>query len=286
MSNRQATVRARGLGTELRELREKRGLGLRDVAKRLGLSASSLSRTENGLRLTGIEEVAALLVVYEVTGPRWDRLLNLARDSDHSGWWETGHTKLPSQLTALIGFESQATRIIEAQLAIVPGLLQTADYSRALLQAGGVPGAETETRVAMRLGRQAVLTRPQPPSFLALVDEAALRRPVGGPAVMAEQLRHVCKLAERPNVSVRVIPFGEGAHAGMAGAYMVLSFTKEPTIVHLEHKRAGVFLDQPEDIGPYVAAVDTLQRQAFDAGRSIAFIASLATVYENQQGAQ
>ncbi|GAA2070888.1 DUF5753 domain-containing protein [Actinomadura alba] len=225
-------------------------------------------------------------MVYGITGPRRDRLLALARDSDHSGWWETGHTQLPSQLTALIGFESQAVRIVEVQLVFIPGLLQTADYTRALMQAGNVPGAETETRVAMRLGRQAVLTRPQAPEFLAILDEAALRRPIGGRTVMAEQLLYVCKVAQRPNVSVRVIPFTRGSHAGMNGAHMVLSFAKAPTIVHLEHKRSSLFLDDPKDVRPFVETVDTLQEQALDESRSIDCIASMAAEYESGRGAR
>lgn len=281
MPKRPATVRARGLGAELRELRETKKLTTREVAKHLGWSASTVSRTENGMRNISSEDVAALLVLYGVTGQERERLLALARESDQPGWWETQHPGLPSQLTALIGFESQAIRIVDVELILVPGLLQTPEYVRAMLDAASVPGLQAETRVATRLGRQALLSRPEPPEYLAIVDESVLRRPVGGKAVMAEQIRHIGRVAERPNVSVQVIPYDCGAHAGLSGSYVLLEFAKARSIVHLEHKRSSLFLDEPDDVTPFVSTVDTLRNVALDPIRSIELLKSLAVEYES-----
>jgi transcriptional regulator with XRE-family HTH domain len=271
MPKRPATVRARGLGAELRELREAKGLTTREVAKSLGWSASTVSRTENGVRNVSSEDVAALLVLYGVTGRDRDRLLNLARESDQPGWWETRHPGLPSQLTALIGFESQATEIVDVALTLVPGLF---------IEADGVPTAQAETRVATRLGRQAVLTRPDPPAYSLVLDEASLHRPVGGRQVMAEQLHHMVRTMKRPNITVQVLPFDRGAHAALTGAYVVLRFPKARTIVHLEHKRSSLFLDEPDDVAPFVAGLDTLRHVALDPTRSAEVIAAMAAEYE------
>ncbi len=280
MRKRLTTVRARGLGAELRELRSKSGLSTRAVAERLGWSTSTLNRIENGKRAATSEEVAALLVVYGVTGAERDRLLNLAKDTDQPGWWEIPSPGLPPQLTALIGFESQATRIVSVDMLLVPGLLQTPEYTRALMTSGGVPSYEVEARVAMRMGRQTILSRPEPPELLAIIDEAALRRPLGSRTLMAEQLRHILKTASRRNVTVQVIPFAHGGHPGVNGSFMVLEFAKARTIVHMEHTRSSLFVDDPEDVDPYLQAVDTLREVALDPAASAEFIASVAAEYE------
>ncbi|MCO5994012.1 helix-turn-helix domain-containing protein [Actinoallomurus rhizosphaericola] len=269
------------MGAELRELREKSHLTTREVARRLGWSASTVSRTETGHRNISSEDVAALLALYGVAGKERDHLLALAREANQPGWWETRHPGLPSQLTALIGFESQATRITDVALIVVPGLLQTADYARAVMKAAGISAMHAETRVATRLGRQAALSRPAPPQYLAILDEAVLRRPIGGRATMAAQLRHILSVAERPNVEVRVLAYDQGAHAGLAGSFVVLTFPKAPAIVHLEHKRSSLLLDEPGDVTAFIEAADLIRNVAFDPIRSAEFIAKVAAEYES-----
>ncbi|GAA4635020.1 helix-turn-helix transcriptional regulator [Actinoallomurus vinaceus] len=281
MPKRPATVRARGLGAELRELREQSRLTTREVAKRLGWSASTVSRTETGQRNISSEDVAALLALYGVTGEERDRLLALARKANQPGWWETHDPGLPSQLTALIGFESQATRIIDMQLALIPGLLQTPEYTRSVMERTGVPDHEIEARVATRMGRQVIFSRPSPPEYLAIIDEAALRRPIGGRTVMLEQLGRLMQTTEHSYVSVQVIPYDRGAHAGLNGSFVMLEFATAPRIVHLEHKRSSLFLDEPEDVSPFTASVDTLRDMALDPAKSAEFIASIASDYES-----
>ncbi|WP_261570954.1 helix-turn-helix domain-containing protein [Frankia gtarii] len=280
MPRRPPSVRARGLGAELRDLRIGLNMTSRSVAASLGWSPSTLSRLENGLRGITTEDVAALLVVYRVAGPERDRLIALAREVDRPGWWETGLPGLPSQLTALIGFEAQATRITDMATMLVPGLLQTPEYARTVMVDGGVIAHEVEARVVTRLGRQAILSRPDPPDLHVILDEAVLRRPVGGPTAMAAQLRHILAMAARPSITVQVLPFETGAHLGTAGSFVLLEFDKARTIVHLEHLRSSLFVDEPDDVTPFAQARDTLARQALAPTASAKFLTTVARQYE------
>ncbi|MDT7723514.1 MAG: hypothetical protein QOI21_90 [Actinomycetota bacterium] len=279
MNAKHGTARMRSLATELVKLRGEAGLNTRSAAKLAGMSASTLNRLENGGKVIEPEDVSALLVAYGVTGPERDRLLNLSREPHLPGWWETGGTPLPQQLPAFIRFESEATRIVHASMLRVPGLMQTAEYIRAVMSSGEVTEPETETMVATRLGRQAILSRPKPPGYLVIIDEAALRRPVGGPEVMAAQIRHIIELAGRPHIELRILPFSAGPHTGLDGTYVLLEFFKARTIVHLEHKRSSLFLDEPQDVAPFHEATDTLLRMALGAGDSLNFLASVAADY-------
>lgn len=279
MPTRHGTARIRSIATELRDLRDKAGLSTREAAKRVGMSASTLNRLENGGKAVEPEDVSALLVVYGVTGVERERLLQLSREANLPGWWETGGRSLPKHLPALISFESEASAITEASMLLVPGLFQTAEYARALMTAADVAYSEMETMVATRLGRQAVLSRPQPPRYLAILDETVVRRPVGGAQTMAEQLRHLLHCARRPNVEVRVIPVERGAHTGLDGSFTVLEFAKGRTIVYLEHKRSSLFVDEPEDIAPFQAARDTLLATALGPADSYDLLVSAASTF-------
>ena len=150
------------------------------------------------------------------------------------------------------------------------------------MDAARVPRVDAETRVATRLGRQAVLSRPDPPQLLAILDESTLRRPIGGRTVMAQQLRHALRIAERPNIAIQVIPHDRGAHASLTGSFLILEFAKAQTIVHLEHTGSSLFVDAPEKVAPFVSAVDTLRDTALDPRRSVEFVASVAAEYERE----
>ncbi|GAA3740144.1 helix-turn-helix domain-containing protein [Salinactinospora qingdaonensis] len=279
---RKATVRARGLGAELKELRTRTGLTTTVVGKRLGWSASTVSRIETGQRGVTSEEVAAMLVVYRATPEERERLVGLAREVDKPGWWETGDSGLPKQLTSLISFESQATRITAMSLAYVPGLLQTEQYAHAVMLASGVSASAAQTRVVTRMGRQGVLTRSDPVEFHAFIDEAVLRRPLGGAAVMAEQVRHLLAMGKRSNITIQVLPFSAGGHLGLDGSFVILEYGKAPTIVHLENKTSSLFLDDHEDTALYLADAATLENVALKASESARFLASIADTYEEQ----
>jgi len=271
------------LGTELRDYRVVNQLSTRAVADRLGWAYSTVNRIETGKRKTTVEEVAALLVVYNVRGTERDRLLELAREVDQPGWWETGHPGVQRQLTALIGFEATANRIVDVAPVLMPGLLQTPEYTRALLLSMDVPDRLIETMVAMRLGRQAILTKPDPPEYVAIIDEAVLRRPIGGHRTMIDQLHRILKEMTRQNVTVQVIPLSVGGHAGLDGPYVVLDYVKSRTIVHLEHKRSGSFVDEPDEVEPFTDATARLRQIALSPVDTREFLAALAAEYEQRE---
>lgn len=271
MARQNVRAKARGLGAEPAEPRRQAGMTLRDVAERLGWSPPTLCRIENGTRDTTTEEVAALLVVYKITGARRDRLVRLARTIGQPGWWETSAGGLPVRLTALCAFEAEATKITDVGLDVIPGNLQTAEYARAVMETGGVPPDAVDARVAVRLGRQGILSR-SPPGINVIIDEAAPRRAILPPAGMAEQLRHVVRLSAKPHVNVRVLRCPR--HPAIAGSYLVLEFPPPAQpFVHLEHFRSSLFLDEPDDVGAFQALTDSLVELALSPGESREFIA-------------
>lgn len=285
MSRQNVRAKARGLGAELADLRTQAGLTLREVAGFLDWSAPTLSRIENGRRDTTTEEVAALLVVYKITGARKDHLVRLARTIDQPGWWETSADGIPGQLTALRAFEAEATKIATLELLVVPGILQTAAYARDLLKAGGIPAEKLDDRIAIRLDRQGVLARRRPPELEAIIDETALRRAMADPAIMAGQMRHLVKMAAKPHVTIRVLR--DPRHPGTAGPYTELEFpTPAQPFVHLEHFKSSLFLDEPEDVREYQALTATLAKKALSPGESQEFIAHLARRYEDEAKGQ
>ena len=278
MARQNVRAKARGLGAELAELRQQAGMTLRDVAARLGWSPPTLCRIENGTRDTTTEEVAALLVVYKITGARHDRLVRLARTIDQPGWWETSASGLPGQLTALCAFEAEATKITTVGVILVPGLLQTAEYARAVMETGGVADDAIDDWVAVRLGRQGILSRRDPPAFEAIIDEYALRRPMADAADMANQLSHLVRMAAKPHVTLRVLRTPR--HPAVAGSYVMLGFPPPAQpFVHLEHFESSLFLDEPGEVGSFEDLTDTLVQLALDPGASQEFMAYLAQRY-------
>lgn len=279
MTRQNVRVRARGLGAELKDLRNQADMSLREVTDRLGWSPPTLSRIENGLRDSTPEEIASLLVLYKVTGARNDRLVRLARTIDQSGWWEIGASDLPSQLTALCAFEAEATKITACGIVLIPGLLQTPEYIRAVMRTGGVPEDAIDDRIAVRLSRQRILTRRKPPVFEAIIDEMALRRPMVDAADMAAQLRHLVKLAAQPHVTIRVLR--NPRHPAVAGPYVILDFLPPAlTFVHLEHFDSSAFIDDTDEVRSFQALTETVAQMALTPGSSQEFMAHLARQYE------
>jgi transcriptional regulator with XRE-family HTH domain len=263
----------------LKDLRTEAGLNTRDAAKAVGMSASTLNRLENGGKTIEAEDVSALLVAYGVTGPDRERLMNLSREPHLSGWWEAGGSPVPQQLSALIRFESEATRLVHASVLRIPGLMQSAEYIREVMVSADVTGPELEAKVAVRLGRQAILSKPNPPEYLAIIDEAALRRPLSTMEGMSKQLHHILELAVRPHIDIRIIPFTAGIHTGLDGSFVLMEFEQSRTIIHLEHKRSSLYLDEPQDVVPYQEATNTLLQTALGRTESIDFLATVASDY-------
>ena len=186
----------------------------------------------------------------------------------------------------LIRLEAEAIEIFNLEPLIVPGLLQTPDYIRALMKACGVPDSDLEIRVAARMARQALLTRETPPSLEFIIDESALRRPLLPEQALSRQLRHIVETAERPNVSIRVLPFALGGHRGLDGPFMLLGFDKAKTVVHVEHKISTFFLEDEHEIAFYRDEIDSLRATALDPDESSVFVAAIARELDPGQGTQ
>ncbi|SDI59629.1 Helix-turn-helix domain-containing protein [Actinokineospora alba] len=267
------------MAAELKDLRVQAGLTTRAVAARVGFSSAGLNRSELGKRVPSLEEVGALLAVYSVVGKKRARILELTRAANTPGWWETGDLPRQVQLPALITFESQATRIVNFGPLLIPGLLQTHNYIRAVMRYGGIPEADAEVRIATRVRRQTVLTKSRGPSYLAILDEAALRRPIGGSLVMADQIRKLIEMSELPNVTIRAIPFRRGGYLA-AGGFSLLNFSKATPIVFLDQRKVGAFLHKPDDTCAYQHYTDTMLKIALSAEESVDFLARMATDHE------
>ncbi|MBB5072073.1 transcriptional regulator with XRE-family HTH domain [Saccharopolyspora gloriosae] len=277
------TPRARALGKELRVAREQSGLTLRQLGDLIGCSEAKVSRMETARRRLAPNSVRAFLDAVDVRGANRDRLLRLAYDIDEPVWWESG-IGLPTQLTELIDAENRAVSITEVSEVLIPGLLQIPDYARALFAATDVAVEQLDRLIAVRLSRQRILNRADPVRYLVLLDEAALCRAVGGPAVMAAQLRAVLHACEASNVTVQVVPFSAGAHTGMDGPFLLLEFLRSRPVVHLEQRRCGAFLDDPEDVTPFQHARSRLCRTALSPNCSMELVAAYARRYECWEG--
>jgi hypothetical protein len=208
-----------------------------------------------------------MLAMYDVGGERSEQLIQLARDARLTGWWEDfGDSAV--RIAQLVGLETEAAEICEFQVLLVPGLLQTANYARAIFHALApeLDDDEVEHRVKFRLARQELLGQQQPPRLEVVLDEAVLRRPVGGADVMREQVDNLVERAAQPNISVRVLPFDQGAHAWMAGSFTILRFEEalNPDVVYVEAEERDLYLDEPERIALYVESFRLLRKNAVE----------------------
>jgi DNA-binding XRE family transcriptional regulator len=264
--------RARGLGAELRKLRNEAGLTIVDLGNQVGLSKSTVARIETGEKVPDDTEIKTILGALGVTGARRDAVLEAGKEAHRSNWLATGAVGLPHQLMTLVDFEVTAKKITHVNLALVPGLLQTRDYAHAVFVGTSVPPGEIDTRVAIRRGRQEILTRPNPVEYLAILDESALRRPVGGPKAITAQLRHILTMGEHSNITVQVLPTQLGAHAAIGGSYVLHEFANESPVVHLEQYRTGTFLDQREDVEAYGLLTERVRQQALSPAESAGLI--------------
>jgi transcriptional regulator with XRE-family HTH domain len=264
------------LGAELRTLRERTKMSTRTVATRLGTSPAWVSRTETGARFPTPDEVAALCELYGATGEMRDLLVAKAESNDGTTINLPSAGRFADQLANVMLLETEAWRVTEFELALVPGLLQTADYARQMFSKKDRSMADVERMVSTRLGRQPLLSRPKGPEIRFLLDEFVLRRRVGGAAVMREQLGKIVAEAQRPNVHVRVIPVAAGAHAGLDGTFAVYEFAAVETYVYLEYQKGGIFLTDPEDTRRYVDVRDALWESALDEQASVELVGALA----------
>ncbi|MEO7196323.1 MAG: helix-turn-helix transcriptional regulator [Pseudonocardiaceae bacterium] len=277
MPHREPTIRSRELGDGLREAMKKADLSGRQAAQRLGLSPSMVSMLLSGKRGAKEVDIAAFLGACQVKSPERERLLALCREQDTPGWFQQHGSRLPKQLMTLIDHENKAVVISDFQPMVVPGLLQTAEYARSLIRESGIlPPGEIDDRVAARLGRQCLFSRERPARFSYYLHEFALRLPVGGRAVMAEQLEHLLRMARRSYLTLRVVPAARGGHAGIAGPFMLMEFAEFKPVAYLESETACLFLERPEEIAAYQHILRVLARTALSEQQSMQLIAALA----------
>ncbi|CAL9474616.1 helix-turn-helix domain-containing protein [Streptomyces sp. enrichment culture] len=281
-SNVNPTVRRRRLGQELRRLRELKGMTAEEVAERLLVSQSKISRLENGRRSISQRDVRDLCGVYEVEDQRVvDSLMQMAKDSRQQGWW---HAFGDVPYSVYIGLETDAASLRVYDPQVVPGLLQTRGYAEALI-AGALPEAapaDIERRVQVRMRRQERISAAENPLRLwAVVDEAALRREVGNKQVMIEQLEHLLEMVQLPHVTVQVIPFSMGAHPGVSGQYAILEFpdAADSTVVYIEGVTSDLYLEKAQDVSKYSVMYEHLRAQALNVEQTREFIAEVAKDY-------
>lgn len=274
------TVRRKRLGIELRRLREQAGLTCDDVGGRLDCSGTRISRMETGRITVRPGDVRELLEIYGVSGTEADPLVQLAREARRKGWWHTYGRVLPTWFEAYIGLEAEAVRLRDFQSMVIPGLLQTEDYARAVLRtAPSAAAAEhVDRQVALRMERQAVLSQASPPDLWVVLSESVLRVQVGGPEVMRAQLRRLLGVSGHPNVTLQVLPFTTAAHVQPISPFTILEFPEaaDPAVVYLEHLTGSLFLESEEEVGRYTVVFDHLRAEALGTGQSASFIEQVA----------
>jgi transcriptional regulator with XRE-family HTH domain len=274
------TVQRILLGSQLRKLREDRGITREQAGYEIRASASKISRIELGRVALKERDVADLLTLYQVTGEAERApLLALADAANIPGWWHRYGDLLADWFQPYLGLEEAASIIRTYQVQFVPGLLQTPDYARAVISAGDpdAPAAEIDRRVAMRMARQELLTRASPPRLWAVIDEAALHRPIGSNDIMRDQLQALIKKLGLDHIIVQVMPFRFGAHAAEAGAFSILRFPEPdlPDVIYLEHLPSALYLDKRRDVDPYLQAMERLCAQAEPRHRTPAILAAI-----------
>jgi transcriptional regulator with XRE-family HTH domain len=257
------TVQRMLVGARLRRLRTEMGLTREEAAEAIRASEWKIHRLENGQVGFKDRDIVDLLHLYEVTDPEEvAEFVTLAREANSPGWWRHYGDLLPSWFRTYVDLEAAAALIRTYEGQFVPGLLQTDDYMRAVVQGAHLEdqGEEVGRRVRLRMARQTLLTREQPPRLWAVIDEAALRRPVGGREVMRGQLERLLEATKLPNVTLQVLPFAAGAHAAMVGSFSILRFGDQelPDVVYLEHLTSASYLNKTEEVDRYLHVMESI----------------------------
>jgi transcriptional regulator with XRE-family HTH domain len=269
------------VGGRLRRLREAAGVTPDEAGHRIRGSRSKISRMENGRVGFKERDIADLLSLYGITGEEVRAgILSLARQANAPGWWSKYGDVLADWFEAYLSLEATASVIRSFELQFVHGLFQTEDYARAVIRFGcrTASAEEIERRVSLRLKRQELLARPEPPQVWAVIDEGALRRPVGSRAVMREQLNRLIWIAEQRYVTVQVVPFARGGHAAAGGSFSILRFPEGdlPDVVYAEQLTSALYLDKRDDVDRYMEVMNNLSNQALTPALSVRFLAEIA----------
>ncbi|ANY09528.1 helix-turn-helix domain-containing protein [Pseudonocardia sp. HH130630-07] len=271
------------VGTHLKRFREAAGVSRPESADLLRGSEAKISRIESGRVGFKQRDVADLLTLYGVTDEteRTD-FLALARRASEPGWWQPFSDAMPEWFSTYVGLEQAAVSIRTYEPQLIPGLLQTEGYARAVIELGRpAPLEDIDRRIALRMGRQEILESATAPGYWAVIDEAALRRPMGSDQAMRDQLEHLLKVSDLPNVSLQVLPFNKSGAAAAGGPFILLRFAHAdlPDIVYLEQLTSALYLDKTYDVETYRVLIDRLAAVALTPQRSQAMIASLRGMF-------
>jgi transcriptional regulator with XRE-family HTH domain len=270
------TVQRRRLGIELRRLREAAGKTIDEVAQVLECSDSKVSRIENGQVSASPRDVRDMLAFYDVDVERREELIEFARSARKRGWWEA-YSDTPA--VPVVGLEVSANHILAYEPTLVYGLLQTQDYARAVIRAvrPELTSDQVERWARFRMARQELLTQDDPPEVDVILDECVLHRPVGGRAMMRNQLQHLIELTALPNLTLQILPLSAGEHSAMGGAFHVYRFTEptDPDVVYLEQTLSDLYLEDAKQVERHGAAFERLRVAALTPQRSASMLSTL-----------
>lgn len=290
------TPKARALGSALRQAREEKHILLRQLGSALNREIGVISRWETGDRTPKPEQVAQILTHLGITGDRYDEIMTLAYGTHESQWVAISLPEQKQQMVAYVDWEQNASRIVAVAPLLVPGLLQTSDYIRAIMTApgGGAPSGEVASRVTTRIGRREVITKQNPAELLVLLGRGALNQGVGGRQVMIGQLQHLLEMAARPNVELRIVPDERSWHPGLEGAFALIESsptttmhrtpTSTASIVFVETRRSVLILHEDGDVNAYQQAIKRIIEISLPPDVSANFIADLRTRMEKHRG--
>ncbi|MEV8637309.1 helix-turn-helix transcriptional regulator [Streptosporangium sp. NPDC051023] len=274
-------MRRRRLASELRRLRTESGLTMQEVADRLGFAAASISRIETGRRGLRPRDLKAFLDLYNVPEEDREALAVLAREAQQRGWWQNYGDVLPSEYATLIGLEAEATSVRTYQQTLVPGLLQTAGYARAVVEASRPNDTpdEVDRRVAVRMERQKRLMDGSPLELSVILGEGVVHQHVGTAQTTAEQFRHLAEANRRPNIMVQVLPYRAGAHPAITGSFNIVGFPahSDLDVIYLENMASGLYLEDATDVRRYVGVFDYLRAVALSPADSMAMLMDAST---------
>lgn len=278
-------VRRKLLGRQLRELRDRAKVSQEAAAKYAGLKAPSISRMENGKQAILPRTVRLLCQCYGVGAPEMDMLIRQAEESNDRAWYSMYSDTVPQWVESFLGLEAEATEVWAYESELVPGLLQIPDYVRAVrtawLAESEPDDAQLQRSAELRSARQRRLDAAHPPRLHAVLNEAVVLRPVGGPAIMAAQLQHLLAMSEREHITVQVLPFAVGAHVGMNGAFTMLRFPEELEMnaVLLEHDHGATSAERPADLDRYSRMFERLANTALSPDQTRERLATLVDEY-------
>jgi transcriptional regulator with XRE-family HTH domain len=274
------TVRRRRLAAELRTLRKESGKTREQVAEFVGCSPVTVTRIESAQSAPRLADTARMLEYYRVTGARREVLMALCGEARKRGWWHQYSGAIPAWFEVYVGIEGEVSEIRSYQPEVIDGRLQTEGYIRALMLAdvNVLSADELERRIAVRMARQEQLTGEDAPKMWIVLNESALRRQVGGPATMNDQLAHLADISRSNKVILQVLPDAAGAHPAMDGAFEILRFPNaaDPDVVYIQYRLGSIYLEDPDDIAAYAELFDHLRARALGPDESRALITHLA----------